>query len=80
MVLALPVIERVKRVNATASVVCYGLYAPLNAELLRSLNAKKATVILSGLATKSEAWAMINPLIGNISGVRFFSLLDQVIR
>ena len=36
-------------------------------------------MILSGLATKSEAWAMINPLIGNISGVRFFSLLDQAI-
>jgi len=51
----------------------------LFAELLRSLNAEKATVIVSGLATKGEAWAMINPLIGNISGVRFFSLLDQAI-
>jgi glutaminase len=51
----------------------------LLAELLRSLNAEKATVILSGLATKGEAWAMINPLIGNISGVHFFSLLDQAI-
>ena len=33
--LALPVIERVKRVNPAARVVCYGLYAPLNADLLR---------------------------------------------
>jgi len=35
--LALPVIERVKRLNEQARLVCYGLYAPLNAELLRGL-------------------------------------------
>jgi radical SAM superfamily enzyme YgiQ (UPF0313 family) len=35
--LAIPVIERVKRVNPAARIACYGLYAPLNAELLRSL-------------------------------------------
>ena len=35
--LAIPVIERVKRVNPRARIACYGLYAPLNAELLRSL-------------------------------------------
>src|SRR5271165_5957891 len=35
--LALPVIERVKRVNPSARIACYGLYAPLNAELLKSL-------------------------------------------
>ena len=35
--LAIPVIERVKRVNPVARIACYGLYAPLNAELLRSL-------------------------------------------
>ena len=35
--LALPVIERVKRVNPAARLACYGLYAPLNADLLRSL-------------------------------------------
>lgn len=34
--LALPVIERVKRWNPRARLVGYGLYAPLNAELLRS--------------------------------------------
>jgi radical SAM superfamily enzyme YgiQ (UPF0313 family) len=35
--LAIPVIERVKRVNPNARIACYGLYAPLNADLLRSL-------------------------------------------
>ena len=35
--LAIPVIERVKRVNPGARIACYGLYAPLNAELLTSL-------------------------------------------
>lgn len=35
--LALPVIDRVKRVNPQARIACYGLYAPLNADLLRTL-------------------------------------------
>jgi radical SAM superfamily enzyme YgiQ (UPF0313 family) len=35
--LALPVIERVKLVNPRARLVCFGLYAPLNANLLRSI-------------------------------------------
>jgi len=35
--LAVPVIERVKRLNPNARIACYGLYAPLNAELLRSI-------------------------------------------
>jgi len=35
--LALPVIERVKRLNPQARLICYGLYAPLNADLLRGL-------------------------------------------
>lgn len=35
--LALPVIDRVKRLNPAARMVCYGLYAPLNADLLRGL-------------------------------------------
>ena len=33
--LALPVIDRVRALNPSARVVAYGLYAPLNAELLR---------------------------------------------
>ncbi len=35
--LAIPVIERVKRVNPSARIACYGLYAPLNSDLLRTL-------------------------------------------
>jgi radical SAM superfamily enzyme YgiQ (UPF0313 family) len=35
--LALPVIERVRRLNPDARIVCYGLYAPLNADLLRGI-------------------------------------------
>jgi radical SAM superfamily enzyme YgiQ (UPF0313 family) len=35
--LAVPVIERMKRINPAVRIACYGLYAPLNAELLRSL-------------------------------------------
>jgi radical SAM superfamily enzyme YgiQ (UPF0313 family) len=35
--LALPVIDRVRRLNPGARIVCYGLYAPLNADLLRGL-------------------------------------------
>ena len=35
--LAMPVIERVKRINPGARLVCYGLYAPLNGDLLRGL-------------------------------------------
>jgi radical SAM superfamily enzyme YgiQ (UPF0313 family) len=33
--LTLPVIDRVRRLNPLARIVCYGLYAPLNADLLR---------------------------------------------
>lgn len=35
--LAVPVIERVKRLNPSARLCCYGLYAPLNEAYLRSL-------------------------------------------
>ncbi|HSP66480.1 MAG TPA: CUAEP/CCAEP-tail radical SAM protein [Bryobacteraceae bacterium] len=35
--LAIPVIERVKQLNPRARLACYGLYAPLNRELLRGL-------------------------------------------
>ena len=35
--LAVPVIDRVRALNPTASLVAYGLYAPLNATLLREL-------------------------------------------
>jgi len=53
--LAVPVIERVKRVNPAARIACYGLYAPLNAELLRSLGVE---AILGGEFEQAlAAWA-----------------------
>ena len=57
--LAVPVIERVKRVNPSARIACYGLYAPLNAELLKSLG---VDAILGGEFEQAlVAWAMENP-------------------
>jgi radical SAM superfamily enzyme YgiQ (UPF0313 family) len=35
--LAMPVIDRVRKLNPAARIVCYGLYAPLNADLLRGI-------------------------------------------
>lgn len=35
--LAMPVIQQVKQMNPRVRLVCYGLYAPLNADLLRTL-------------------------------------------
>jgi radical SAM superfamily enzyme YgiQ (UPF0313 family) len=35
--LAMPVIDQVRQLNPRAGLVCYGLYAPLNADLLRGL-------------------------------------------
>lgn len=35
--IAVPLIERVHRLNPTAHICCYGLYAPLNADYLRGL-------------------------------------------
>ena len=43
--LAVPVVKRVRVLNPRARLCCYGLYAPLNAELLRSLG---VTDILGG--------------------------------
>jgi len=53
--LAVPLIERVKRINPGARIACYGLYAPLNAELLRGLGVE---AILGGEFEQSlVAWA-----------------------
>lgn len=43
--LALPVLERARALNPAARICCFGLYAPVNAELLRKLG---ANVILGG--------------------------------
>jgi len=53
--LAVPVIQRVKRVNPGARIACYGLYAPLNSELLRSFGVE---AILGGEFEQSlVSWA-----------------------
>jgi radical SAM superfamily enzyme YgiQ (UPF0313 family) len=53
--LAVPVIERVRRMNPAARIACYGLYAPLNAELLRGLG---VDAILGGEFEQAlVAWA-----------------------
>jgi radical SAM superfamily enzyme YgiQ (UPF0313 family) len=57
--LAVPVIERVKRVNPAARIACYGIYAPLNAELLKSLGVE---AILGGEFEQSLVdWAASVP-------------------
>ena len=38
--LAIPVIKRVRAINPEATLCCYGLYAPLNAELLHGLGVR----------------------------------------
>ncbi len=53
--LAVPVIERVKRAKPEIRIACYGLYAPLNEELLRGLGVE---AILGGEFEASlVAWA-----------------------
>jgi len=57
--LAVPVIERVSRINPSARIACYGLYAPLNAELLKGLD---VDAILGGEFEQAlVAWAAGNP-------------------
>jgi len=41
--LAIPVIRRTREVNAEAHLCAYGLYAPVNAELLRQLGVRTIT-------------------------------------
>ena len=58
--LALPVIDRVRRLNPTARLVAYGLYAPLNAALLRERGVQEVLggefeAALTALATGAVA-------------------------
>ncbi len=53
--LAIPWIERVKRFHPRAKIACYGLYAPLNAELLKEAG---ADVVIGGEFEQALAdWA-----------------------
>lgn len=49
----------------------------LLSDVLRGITAGGTAVILTGIETGSPVWTMCHPLIGDIAGVRLFSLLDQ---
>ena len=49
----------------------------LLADVLRGLTAAGSAVIITGIESGSPVWTMVHPLIGDIDGVRLFSLLDQ---
>jgi glutaminase len=51
----------------------------LLADILRQLTAGSARVILAGIESNSPVWSAVHPLIGDIPGVRSFTLLDQAI-
>ena len=87
--LALPVIERVKGLNPRARLVCYGLYAPLNADLLRGLGVE---AILGGefepglaklargeqaSGTSVEKIDFIRPDRGDLAGAENYSHLHH---
>ena len=88
--LAMPVIERVKQLNPSARLVCYGLYAPLNADLLRGLGVETviggefeaALVDLAngGAAQASkgiERLAFLTPDRRGLPGLELYSHLRQ---
>ena len=51
----------------------------LLADILRSLTAGAATVILAGIEQGSQVWLTIQPLVGDFPGVQTLALLDQAI-
>ena len=52
--LALPVIDRVRRLNPDAKIVAYGLYAPLNEQLLR----ERGVDVRARWRVRSRTWSM----------------------
>jgi radical SAM superfamily enzyme YgiQ (UPF0313 family) len=90
--LAMPVIERVKALNPRARLVCYGLYAPLNADLLRGLGVEtviggefeSALVDLANGAAASKSaskgtdrLAFLTPDRRGLPGLELYSHLQQ---
>ncbi len=88
--LAMPVIEQVKQLNPGARLACYGLYAPLNREMLHGLGIE--TVIVGefeatlvdvangggGAASKSiERLAFLAPDRRGLPGLELYSHLRQ---
>ncbi|HTZ01129.1 MAG TPA: glutaminase A [Xanthobacteraceae bacterium] len=51
----------------------------LLADILRSLTAGAATVILAGIDRGSQVWSTLHPLVEDIAGVRMVALLDEAI-
>jgi radical SAM superfamily enzyme YgiQ (UPF0313 family) len=54
--MTLPVLERVKRINPEARLACYGLYAPLNAAMLR----EAGVTVIAGGEFEPALTAMLN--------------------
>jgi radical SAM superfamily enzyme YgiQ (UPF0313 family) len=87
--LAMPVIEQVKQMNPRARLVCYGLYAPLNADLLHGLGVEAviggefeaALVQLANggaAASKSiEKLSFLTPDRRGLPGLELYSHLRQ---
>jgi glutaminase len=51
----------------------------LLADILRSLTAGTARAILTGIESSSQIWAVIQPHIAEIAGVRTFAVLDEAL-
>ena len=76
--LALPVIERAKQLNPEARLACYGLYAPINAELLRELGVEAiAGGEFESTLVKLAEGAGVPPEISEISLARQAFLKPQ---
>jgi radical SAM superfamily enzyme YgiQ (UPF0313 family) len=87
--LALPVIERVKKMNPRARLACYGLYAPINADLLRGLGVEaiaggefeSSLVSLAeggdAPAISLERQAFVTPLRETLPGLNQYAKLHQ---
>ena len=87
--LAIPLIDRVKQLNPRTRLVCYGLYAPLNADLLHGLGIETviggefegALVQLAAgnaVPAKSlEKLVFLTPDRGGLPGLELYSHLRQ---
>ena len=87
--LAMPVIEQVGQLNPRARLVCYGLYAPLNADLLRGLGVEAViggefeaalVQLANGEAVASngiEKLAFLTPDRRGLPGLELYSHLRQ---
>ncbi len=91
--LAMPVIEQIRRMNPRARLACYGLYAPLNADLLRGLGieaviggefeaalvdlANGGNAALKGASRSIEKLSFLTPDRRGLPGLELYSHLRQ---